>query len=191
MLGKRACTRAFLVLRPGRDLRVRLGRFTSEVVDELNAMVDVIRSCAAPGSGDLVCDLWMIDQFQLTYSTLAKFMKNVLLPTDLLLKTENSKAFIYLKVRAIIFFWKMNFVGSKILFMNFARVLYFLGPTWLGFRAGNLYAPVESLYIDVIDPFNLAINGGDDNNGVSCILHRRERVEEWIDWYRVLQLGLL
>ena len=37
------------------------------------------------------------------YSTLAKFMNNVLLPTDLLLKTENSKAFIYLRVGAIIF----------------------------------------------------------------------------------------
>ena len=37
------------------------------------------------------------------YSTLAKFMNNVLLPTDLLFKTENSKAFIYLRVRAIIF----------------------------------------------------------------------------------------
>ena len=33
-------------------------------------------------------------------------MKNVLLPTDLLLKTEHSKAFIYLRVRAIIFFEK-------------------------------------------------------------------------------------
>ena len=32
------------------------------------------------------------------YSSLVKFMKNVLLPTDLLLKTENSKAFIYLRV---------------------------------------------------------------------------------------------
>ena len=30
-------------------------------------------------------------------------MKNVLLPTDLLLKTENSKAFSYLRVRAMIF----------------------------------------------------------------------------------------
>ena len=39
----------------------------------------------------------------LIYSTLVKFMKNMLLPTDLLLKTENSKAFIYLRVRAIIF----------------------------------------------------------------------------------------
>ena len=38
-----------------------------------------------------------------TYSTLAKFMKKLLLPTDLLLKTENSKAFVYLRVRAIIF----------------------------------------------------------------------------------------
>ena len=37
------------------------------------------------------------------YSTLAKFMKNLLLPTDLLLKTENSKAFIYLRVRAKFF----------------------------------------------------------------------------------------
>ena len=37
------------------------------------------------------------------YSTLAKFMKNVLLLTDLLLKTEHSKAFIYFRVRAIIF----------------------------------------------------------------------------------------
>ena len=37
------------------------------------------------------------------YSTLAKFMKKLLLPTDLLVKTENSKAFIYLRVRAIIF----------------------------------------------------------------------------------------
>ena len=39
----------------------------------------------------------------LTYSTLAKFMNNLLLPTDLLVKTENSKAFIYLRVRVIIF----------------------------------------------------------------------------------------
>ena len=30
-------------------------------------------------------------------------MENVLLPTDLLLKTENSKAFIYLRIRAKIF----------------------------------------------------------------------------------------
>ena len=37
------------------------------------------------------------------YSSLVKFMKNLLLPTDLLLKTENSKAFIYLKVGAMIF----------------------------------------------------------------------------------------
>ena len=37
------------------------------------------------------------------YSTLAKFMTFFLHSTDLLLKTENSKAFIYLKVRAIIF----------------------------------------------------------------------------------------
>ena len=38
-----------------------------------------------------------------TYSSLVKFTKNVLLPTDLVLKTENSKAFIYLTVRAITF----------------------------------------------------------------------------------------
>ena len=37
------------------------------------------------------------------YSSLVKFMKNLFLPTDLLWKTENSKAFIYLRVRAIIF----------------------------------------------------------------------------------------
>ena len=37
------------------------------------------------------------------YSSLVKFMKNVLLPTDLLLTTENSKALIYSRVRAIIF----------------------------------------------------------------------------------------
>ena len=30
-----------------------------------------------------------------TYSTLAKFMKNFLLPTEIVLKTENEKAFIY------------------------------------------------------------------------------------------------
>ena len=37
------------------------------------------------------------------YSTLAKFMKHLLLPNDLLKKTKNSKAFIYLRVRAIRF----------------------------------------------------------------------------------------
>ena len=36
------------------------------------------------------------------YNSLVKFMKNVFLPTDLVLKTENSKALIYLTVRAII-----------------------------------------------------------------------------------------
>ena len=44
----------------------------------------------------------IVDEISL-YSSLVKFMKNVLLPTDLLLKTENSKAFIYLRVKAIIF----------------------------------------------------------------------------------------
>ena len=39
----------------------------------------------------------------INYSSLVKFMRNLLLPTDLLLKTENSKAFIYLRVRAIIY----------------------------------------------------------------------------------------
>ena len=49
-------------------------------------------------------------------------MKNLLLTTDFLLKTENSKAFIYLRVRAIIFL--KNELCNKFFFMNFARVLY-------------------------------------------------------------------
>ena len=65
------------------------------------------------------------------YITLAKFMKNLLLPTDLLLKTENSKAFIYLRVRAIIFlknelFTEMNQTCDYNFFVFLLYIIWYI-----------------------------------------------------------------
>ena len=65
------------------------------------------------------------------YSSLVKFMKNLLLPTDLLLKTENSKAFIYLRVRAIIFLknelCRIDVLWQRVMFDSVVRFSF----TWL------------------------------------------------------------
>ena len=71
-------------------------------------------------------------------------MKNLLLPTDLLLKTVNSKAFIYLRVRAIIFLknelcTEMNQACEYIFF----RIFTVVGLTIVAI-VKKLFSPVRS-----------------------------------------------